>query len=163
MVVILPYCIKAKRCEHNALGYWSGLALCLTKVRSSRARCPATALIVIVALSLMLLHAAMLICLNLEILYSVGINNKASNQTAQVHCNFFLIKMELFFLSFPSISKSYKKNYIEGSGAFDFYYVSRVFCGWDYGITNKKAAKLKSRSIYNELKVILLRNFSLFC
>ena len=33
--------------EHNALGYWSGLALCLTKVRSSRARCPATALILI--------------------------------------------------------------------------------------------------------------------
>ena len=32
-------------CEHNALGYRSGLALCLTKVRSSRARCPATALI----------------------------------------------------------------------------------------------------------------------
>ena len=31
--------------EYNALGYWSGLALCLTKVRSSRARCPATALI----------------------------------------------------------------------------------------------------------------------
>ena len=31
--------------EHNALGYWSGLALCLTKIRSSRARCPATALI----------------------------------------------------------------------------------------------------------------------
>ena len=33
--------------EHNALGYWSGLALCLTKVRSSRACCPATALILI--------------------------------------------------------------------------------------------------------------------
>ena len=32
--------------EHNALGYRLGLALCLTKVRSSRARCPATALIV---------------------------------------------------------------------------------------------------------------------
>ena len=32
--------------EHNALGYRSGLALCLTKIRSSRARCPATALIV---------------------------------------------------------------------------------------------------------------------
>ena len=31
--------------EHNALGYWSGLALCLTKVGSSRACCPATALI----------------------------------------------------------------------------------------------------------------------
>ena len=34
-----------KMYEHNALGYWLGLALCLTKVRSSRARCPATALI----------------------------------------------------------------------------------------------------------------------
>ena len=33
--------------EHNALGYWSCLALCLTKVRSSRARCPATALIIL--------------------------------------------------------------------------------------------------------------------
>ena len=31
--------------EHNALGYWSGLALCLTKVISSQACCPATALI----------------------------------------------------------------------------------------------------------------------
>ena len=37
--------------EHNALGYWSGLTLCLTKVRSSRARCPATALIFIEILS----------------------------------------------------------------------------------------------------------------
>ena len=45
--VILPYCIKAKKMyEHNALGYCLGLALiCLTKVRSSRARCPVTALI----------------------------------------------------------------------------------------------------------------------
>ena len=31
--------------EYNALGYWSDLALCLTKVSSSRAHCPATALI----------------------------------------------------------------------------------------------------------------------
>ena len=39
--------MKAKKMyEHNALGYWSGLALYLTKVRSSRARCPATALII---------------------------------------------------------------------------------------------------------------------
>ena len=30
--------------EHNAFGYRLGLALCLTKVRSSRVRCPATAL-----------------------------------------------------------------------------------------------------------------------
>ena len=31
--------------EHNALGFWSGLALCLTKVRSSRARYPVTVLL----------------------------------------------------------------------------------------------------------------------
>ena len=32
--------------EHNALGYWSGLALCLTKMRSSQlAHYPATAFI----------------------------------------------------------------------------------------------------------------------
>ena len=37
--------------EHNALGYWLGLALCLTKVRSSRARCPATALITTLKIS----------------------------------------------------------------------------------------------------------------
>ena len=43
----MPYCIKAKKMyEHNALGYWSGLSLCLTKVRSSRARCPLSCLIV---------------------------------------------------------------------------------------------------------------------
>ena len=34
--------------EHNALDYRSGLALCLTKFRSSRARCPATALILVI-------------------------------------------------------------------------------------------------------------------
>ena len=46
--------------EHNsALGYWSGLALCLTKVRSSRARCPATALIDIPTLA-MLQHVIIL-------------------------------------------------------------------------------------------------------
>ena len=35
--------------EHNALGYRSSLTLCLTKVRSSRACCPATALIQIMS------------------------------------------------------------------------------------------------------------------
>ena len=39
--MILPYSIKVKKMyEHNALGYRSSLALCLTKVRSSRAPCP---------------------------------------------------------------------------------------------------------------------------
>ena len=47
--------------EHNALGYWSGLALCLTKVRSSRARCHATALIDIV-ISAVYVLISLLVC-----------------------------------------------------------------------------------------------------
>ncbi|KAK3584997.1 hypothetical protein CHS0354_037370 [Potamilus streckersoni] len=54
-----------------------------------------------------------------------------------------------------SISRSYKTNYIEGSGAYDFYYVTRVFCGWDYGIMAVDAAKLKHKGIWNELKEYL--------
>ena len=42
--------------EHNALGYRSGLALCLTKVRSSRARCPATALIKTIGITILIIH-----------------------------------------------------------------------------------------------------------
>lgn len=44
-------------------------------------------------------------------------------------------------------------NYIEGSGTNTFYNVSRVFCGWDYNITDKAAARLKHKSFYNEMKV----------
>lgn len=54
-----------------------------------------------------------------------------------------------------SISHSYKMNYIEGSGTHTFYNVSRVFCGWDYNITDKAAAKLKHKSFYNEMKEYL--------
>ena len=42
--------------EHNALGYSWGLALYLTKVRSSRARCPATALIRLFLLQIIFKH-----------------------------------------------------------------------------------------------------------
>ena len=60
--------------EHNALGYWSSSALCLTKVRSSRARCPATALILLKFLSVLCfclcyVYASLLcLCSNLSFL-----------------------------------------------------------------------------------------------
>ena len=38
-------------CEHNALGYRSSMALYLTKVKSSPALCPDTALIFVVVVS----------------------------------------------------------------------------------------------------------------
>ena len=41
---------------HNALNYWFlSLALCLTKVRSSRARCPATALFIQIVCTLLVI------------------------------------------------------------------------------------------------------------
>ena len=43
--VLIGQCGLIDMYEHNALGYKLSLALCLTKVRSSRARYPATALI----------------------------------------------------------------------------------------------------------------------
>lgn len=60
----------------------------------------------------------------------------------------------LFILAF-SISKSYKKNYVEGSSTTSFYNVTRVLCGWDYNITSKEASDLKHKSFYNEMKEYL--------
>ncbi|KAK3089832.1 hypothetical protein FSP39_006919 [Pinctada imbricata] len=54
-----------------------------------------------------------------------------------------------------SISRSYKMNYIEGSGTQTFYMVSRVFCGWDYNITDTAAASLRHKSFFNEMKEFL--------
>ena len=56
-------------------------------------------------------------------------------------------------LIFFSLTKSYKENFINASGAFNFYYVTKVFCGWDYKITNIKAAVLKHNGLYKELQV----------
>ncbi|XP_033733790.1 transmembrane channel-like protein 5 [Pecten maximus] len=54
-----------------------------------------------------------------------------------------------------SISRSYKKNYIEASGVFNFYIVTKVFCGWDYNITAPDAARLRHKSFLNEIKEFL--------
>ena len=51
------------------------------------------------------------------------------------------------------MSVSYRKNFIEGSGEFNFYYVAKVFCGWDHNIADPAAARLKQKSIYQELAV----------
>ncbi|XP_069123591.1 transmembrane channel-like protein 7 isoform X2 [Argopecten irradians] len=54
-----------------------------------------------------------------------------------------------------SISRSYKKNYIEASGVFNFYIVTKVFCGWDYNITSPDATRLRHKSFINEIKEFL--------
>ena len=48
---------------------------------------------------------------------------------------------------------SYRKNYIEASDEFNFYYVSKVFCGWSFSVDNPEAAALKHKSIFKEFQV----------
>ena len=50
------------------------------------------------------------------------------------------------------MANSYRENYIYSGDEFSFY-ISKAFCSWDYGITDKSAALLKQKSIYNELQV----------
>lgn len=53
------------------------------------------------------------------------------------------------------VAHSYKKCFIETSGGIYNQYAMKIFCGWDFGISSYKAAKLCSASIYRELKELL--------
>ena len=53
------------------------------------------------------------------------------------------------------MANSYRENYIYAGDEFSFF-ISKAFCSWDYGITDKSAALLKQKSIFNELQVCLL-------
>ena len=50
------------------------------------------------------------------------------------------------------MAQSYKQNYIVGGESFTPY-SSKVFCSWDYGITNKDTAKLRMLSIAQDMLV----------
>lgn len=87
---------------------------------------------------------------------AVPLSNKAKYDMKYAYlftCGGYYI-MCLFILAF-SISKSYKKNYVEGSSTANFYNISHVFCGWDFNITSKEASDLKHKSFYNEIKEYL--------
>ncbi|XP_053655423.1 transmembrane channel-like protein 7 isoform X2 [Cherax quadricarinatus] len=49
----------------------------------------------------------------------------------------------------------YKNNYIDVEHDMSASFVKKVFSSWDFSITEKKAATIKHRSIYNELKELL--------
>jgi len=36
-------------------------------------------------------------------------------------------------------------------------FANKIFCGWDYNIATKDAADLRTKAIYNELKVVLIK------
>ncbi|XP_020611290.1 transmembrane channel-like protein 7 [Orbicella faveolata] len=50
-----------------------------------------------------------------------------------------------------SMANSYRENYIYAGDEFSFF-ISKAFCSWDYGITDRSAALLKQKSIFNELQ-----------
>lgn len=66
--------------------------------------------------------------------------------------------IDYFCFSHPNINysmaNSYRENYIYAGDEFSFF-ISKAFCSWDYGITDKSAALLKQKSIFNELQVCI--------
>lgn len=51
------------------------------------------------------------------------------------------------------MARSYRRTFIETAGGLKNVVTHKVFCGWDFSIATGEAAALKSKSIYNELKV----------
>nr|UYL70868.1 Tmc56 [Platynereis dumerilii] len=54
-----------------------------------------------------------------------------------------------------SLTKAYKKSYIDSSGTMRVYYVVKVLSGWDHNITNIKTAKLRQRNVAKEFQEYL--------
>ncbi|XP_055531630.1 transmembrane channel-like protein 5 [Wyeomyia smithii] len=65
-----------------------------------------------------------------------------------------VIIMYLATFAFVSISmaRSYRVSFIESSGAVHNILTHKIFCSWDFGIANEKAAQLKHASIFQELR-----------
>ncbi|KAJ8982380.1 hypothetical protein NQ317_005474 [Molorchus minor] len=53
-----------------------------------------------------------------------------------------------------SAAKGFKERLIEGEGQF-YQYCNLIFGGWDFCIQNEKAAKMKHKAIYSEIKINL--------
>lgn len=53
-----------------------------------------------------------------------------------------------------STAESYRKSFIAQSGG-ESLKAHKLFCSWDFGISNQRAADMKRFSIYHELKSIL--------
>ncbi|XP_014663653.1 PREDICTED: transmembrane channel-like protein 7 isoform X2 [Priapulus caudatus] len=56
-----------------------------------------------------------------------------------------------------SMARSYRKAYIEKDVSTSNAFISKVFAGWDYGVTSSEAALLKQKSIYFSLQELLSR------
>ncbi|XP_052868847.1 transmembrane channel-like protein 3 [Anopheles cruzii] len=63
-----------------------------------------------------------------------------------------LLALATFVVVSVSMGRSYRISFIEASATVQNILTHKVFCGWDYGIANAKAARLKHATIRQELR-----------
>jgi hypothetical protein len=51
------------------------------------------------------------------------------------------------------MARSYRRTFIETAGDLRSTFAHKVFCAWDFSTATNEAAALRSKSVYNELKV----------
>lgn len=61
----------------------------------------------------------------------------------------------MFCNQFLSMARSYRRSFIETSGGVHNNLAHKIFCCWDFGISNKKSATLKHQTIFNDLQETL--------
>ena len=61
----------------------------------------------------------------------------------------------ILIVTASSLVTSYRRNFIEASDEFNFYYVCKAFCGWPFSVDNPRTAELKHKSIFKEFQVKL--------
>ncbi|KAK9885170.1 hypothetical protein WA026_010680 [Henosepilachna vigintioctopunctata] len=54
-----------------------------------------------------------------------------------------------------SVTQSYRKSFIQAEEGLKNVFGVKIFCGWDYSITNQDAANLNTKAVYNGLKELL--------
>ncbi|XP_055633381.1 transmembrane channel-like protein 5 [Toxorhynchites rutilus septentrionalis] len=74
---------------------------------------------------------------------------------------YFLTTVVMYLATFVvvsvSMARSYRISFIEASGSVHNILTHKIFCSWDFGIANEKAAQLKHASIFTELQEHLTR------
>lgn len=61
----------------------------------------------------------------------------------------------LFIVISVSLLRSYRASFIEAVDNTPNLYCAKIFCAWDFGLSNEKAAVTKHRNIYQELRDLL--------
>ncbi|KAJ6638862.1 Transmembrane channel-like protein 5, partial [Pseudolycoriella hygida] len=72
---------------------------------------------------------------------------------------YFMTMILLYVFTFAIISvgmaRSYRRSFIETAGGVHNVFAHKIFCSWDFGISNKKSADLKHQTIFNDLQETL--------